>query len=218
MTAVLNPEIRSAFLDYRSRYEEPALEGWNPGRVSQFLLKALAPWGASLDSLSINQSTTRASELKATVDLSLHQTIAHVGAGDVQQMRNNPTWTQRQETEDIAQAALDAARETLSISFQQHEASIAMHVSVQGEAPYGLIGQFLRRDASIVSDPAVLSYGISLYREDGYVVIDTSQLYRDALFIRIARVSGGKSSLNELASALRDDEVRLAGALGISLE
>ena len=209
------PIVNSAFVEYRARFVEPALERWHQGIVMQSLLRSLTPWGASLESISFGQTSAKASDVRTSVDLSPIATVVTASMGEVLLVRNNPLWKQKDETVAVAHAAVGAMVAALGVRIGQQEVTLGLHVTVPGRTPRELIGRFVNHDAPLVAGVGVRSYGVSVYREDGYWLLDTSRVFPDALFVRLGRVADAQASLEALAEALHRDEMALAKALGL---
>ena len=95
--------------------------------------------------------------------------------------------------------------------------SIAAHVKPIHDSIRNVTAPFVNLRASL-SMGDVRTYGFGAYGEDGYVVVDSSSLARDALFFKISTTFPGNLALDEIAKSVLAREEELLSALGLRLE
>ncbi|MFV1980023.1 MAG: hypothetical protein ACC655_02625 [Rhodothermia bacterium] len=217
MTDSVVPTFHRAFLEYGSVYDEPALEKWDAGKLSQALLRSLGQWGVSLEDISVSQSAANAAEVHTRIELFSRKVVLEVGIGQLRFSADDPDWGNAETLVEVVEKTLSGVRSVLGVSIDRHWATLAFHFSVQGREPGELTKAFLNPVSELLDEPGVRSFGVSVYREDGHFVLDTSVMYPNALFMRILREFPGDVSFRKVGETIYEEEARYLRMLGLEV-
>ncbi len=217
MPKLVVPTFHHAFLEYGAGYSEPAPEKWDTGKLSQALLGSLGQWGLGLENISVNLSAANMAELHTRIELFNRNVVLEIGMGQLRVTANDPNWSEADTLIEVMEKTLSSVRSVLGVDIDRNWVTLAFHFSVQGKEPGEFTRMFLNPGSELLDEPGVQSFGVSVYREDGHLVLDTSAVYPNALFMRISREFPGNVPFRQVGETIRGEEIRYLGMLGLEV-
>ncbi len=211
------PTFHQAFLEYSAGYSEPAPEKWDAGELSQALLRSLGQWGLGLENMSVRLSPANMAEVHTRVELFDRKVVIEVGMGQLRLSATDPDWGDADTLIDVVEKTLSSVQPVLGVEIDRNWVTLAFHFSVQGKEPGEFTKMFLNPESELLDDPGIRSFGVSVYREDGHFVLDTSAVYPNALFMRISHEFPGDVSFRQIVKIIHGEEIRYLGMLGLEV-
>ena len=208
--------FHNSYAEFIATYKDPAFENWSFQEMASAVDRGLSEWGVKLEDIRMNEPSTSAADQHARVDLFSSNVIVEVGIGKTRLMANNPDWERGEVLRGVGEKVLEVVRDVLEADLERQIATIGFHFSIPGKSPREVTEALLNPKHELMKEPGARSFGVSVYRDDGDVILDTSMLYEDALFMKISRSFGGDSSLQEIGETMYGEEMRYLGMLGMS--
>ena len=209
--------VMHSLLEHRVDFAEPILAKWDPqGSLAPALIGAFRPWNLSLENVSWKSLPNNAAEIEIKFDLMPGKMAFHVALGNARLWVQSPTRSETQLYADVAEAGVGALRASVAAIIQTHTASLSQHVQPTGASILGLTSKFVQWKTQTES-ASVRCYGFSVYRDDGFYVVDASAAFKDSLFIRIARTFPGDTAFLAMADRIYEDEDRVLDELQLEL-
>lgn len=219
MAEKIYAEVPLSFLEYRVDYREPIFEDWGQhGSLALALFRAFRNWGIGLNNISGNPNPTNASEIRLTVDLLDRRMSFNIGLGAATFFVINPNWQEADVITRIALAGIEAVRTSTKADIDKQSITLAMHLVLKGHSIRDITSRFVQLDTNLIVGETVRAYGFAVYTEEGYLVVDTSSVYTEALFVRINRSFGPDKSFEEVANTLHKDENNALELLGLRID
>lgn len=212
------PIFHQAHAEFVAAYADPALERWEMGKLSQALVTAFRPLGVGLERLAFNHPTSNASQVHVRVELARLRAILEVGIGQFRLTVDNPNWGLAKDIAHAIDTVTEIVETVLGATIGRKRATIAFHFSVDGITPTEFIRSFINPGQDVFGEPGVTGFGVSVYREDGHFVLDTSLVYPGALFMSLVRVFPGDTPTEKALQRLYEDEARHLGSLGLKVQ
>ena len=208
--------FHNSYAEYSATYGDPAFENWSFQRIAPALFQGLSAWGVKLKDIRVNEPSTGAADQHVRVGLFNGNVIVEVGIGKTRLMANNPDWQHSEALRGVSEKVLEAVKAVLKVVLERQFATIGFHFTISGKTPREVTEVFLNPEHELMKEPGARSFGVSVYRDDGDVVLDTSMVYEDALFMKITRSFAGNSPLQEIEETMYGEEMRYLGMLGMS--
>jgi len=211
-------KIAYSFLEYKGIFSVPIFSAFvkKDWAVTSAIYLALQKWGLTLEQMVFRQQPTNVSEIQITFNLPRAGLVAHLSLGGLSIFVTNPDWSRAGELVEVATAAVEATKAGAEASLQTQQLSLGMHLIPKGKSRKDLTSRFLTvGEKSVEFMGKIKGSGFSLYGDDTAVVMDTSGLYPEAVFVRVMRTHGGKATLAEMAQVLQKDEERTFAFLGV---
>ena len=211
--------LHASFLEYRAVYREPVFEAWDRlGKVTHELYQAFREWGVSLEHIFGNRAPNNASEIEVTFEIFNRKATFKVGLGAAALFVRDHSWAENKQIAEVARVGVRALQVAAGVEIDKHVLAFAVHVSSPGVSLLDLTTRFISLDALPSSDESVRAYGFSVYRDGSYVIVDRSELYADALYVRVNREFAPELSFESLAENLRIEENGILDLLGLRID
>jgi hypothetical protein len=213
-------DLLLSFLEYRASYREPIFQAWDRyGDLALAVFRAFQQWNISLDSIyAAKQSPANANEIQMSVDLFEKRMTFNVGLGAATLFVNNPSWSEANLIGEVVEAGVSAVTTSAGAEIDKQQVTLAMHLKPTGRSPRDILSKFVVVDGQSDRSDEIRGYGMALYRDDGYWIVDNSGLYLDSLFIKLQRSFGSLLPFDDLAGQFHEDENNLLQTLGLRLE
>jgi hypothetical protein len=211
-------EIRVSSLLYRAVYSKPIIAQWgkNP-EVAQALFEGLREWNISLENLVCNRSPENFGQVEISVQQFLQGRYTfRVGLDAASLSVWNPDWTEISTTKRVAYAGVQSVRQALHIEVASQALFLDIHLSPQGKNRLEVTSKFVPPELKQRNNDFE-GYGFMLHRRDRLWHIDLSALFDDALYIRLFRSFNADVSLDEIGSAIQNEEVEFLDYLGLTV-
>ena len=208
--------FHNSYAEYSATYVDPAFENWDFQKIAPALFRGLSSWGVKLKDIRVNEPSTGAADQNVKVELFNGNVIVEVGIGKTRLMATNPNWKHRETLHGVGEEVLEIVHTVLKAELERQIATIGFHFAISGKSSREVTEMFLNPNQELINEPGARSFGVSVYRDDGDVVLDTSMMYEDALFMKITRSFAGDSSLQEIEETMYGEEMRYLGMLGLS--
>ncbi|HWN98005.1 MAG TPA: hypothetical protein VNS63_01910, partial [Blastocatellia bacterium] len=187
------------------------------GRLTFELFQAFREWGVSLENVSGVRAPENASEIGLAFDLLNGKASFKAGLGAATLLVTNVGWNDENQVTDIARAGIDTLQKAAGVHIEKQFLTLAIHVSSHARSLLDLTAPFIKLDAFPRAIESARAYGFGVYRDDGYWIVDRSALYTNALFVRINREFEPDVSFEQLAEALRSEELGVLDLLGLRI-
>lgn len=214
MTGIQNaPSIPESFLEHRQNYANPWIDRWViPNPFIDPLFSLLRNFGVALTDISFNKDATNIDETYLNIAVRNFDAAIRVGLDSVTYLARNPDWSMAPDLVKIFDATSAKVQGFVQQSPISQTLTLSIHV-LPGKV------NLEQQTRNLVQSDRIGSahfYGISAYREDGYVVIDKSNRHDGAAFIRLQRKFPGNMKFAEIAPIIYDEEIRSLELIGIS--
>ncbi|HKW63501.1 MAG TPA: hypothetical protein VJN89_13215 [Candidatus Acidoferrum sp.] len=211
-------KIPYSFVEYKGVFEEPIFAAFvkKDWAVTRALYLALQKWGLTLEQIVLKQQTTNVSEIQISFNLPRIGMSVHLSLGNLGIFLNNPDWNRAGELVEATTAAVEAAKAGAEAKIQSQQLSLGMHLTLKGKTRKEVSSRFVavsEKSAEFLGK--ITGSGFSVYGDNCALVVDTSNLYTEALFVRIMRTHGGTATLAEMTQVLEKDEKQTFALLGV---
>ncbi|MGH7746106.1 MAG: hypothetical protein ACREQ5_15240 [Candidatus Dormibacteria bacterium] len=211
-------QIPYSFVEYKGIFSEPIFAAFvkRDWAVTRSIYLALQKWGLTLEQISARQNTTNVSEIQLTFNLPRQGLVVQLSLGSLTIVVTNPDWKRAAELVEVTTAIVEATKAGAETSLQGQQISLGMHLIPKGKTHKDLTSRFVTVNEQTIGFPDKMKgSGFSLYGDKTALVVDTSGLYPDALFVRIMRTHSGNAALAEMAQVLDKDEKQTFVFLGL---
>lgn len=130
----------------------------------------------------------------------------------------NLDWTEADQFVASHVAAVQAVREKGGAEIQSQQLVAQMHIQLKERSRKDVTVPLLSPVAAKLLEGDPDFSGVVLFQGKAILVIDASAAYANGLFVRISREHPADATLQDLAAALRADEERVFGVLGLEGE
>lgn len=207
------PQIPESFLEHRQHFADPWIGLWViPNPFLSALFPPLREIGAELSDFSFNKDGTNIGETYLNIALRRLNAGVRIGLDTVTFMAANPSWEITPELVSAFDEISSHIRDIVKASPKSQQATLGFHVT-PGALDFGTA------TASLVNRQRTgdyLFYGVSLYKDDGAVLIDRSQRYERAAFVRLQRTFGSDVTFAEVAAELYKEELAALRLLDVA--
>lgn len=212
-------DIPQAFFEYQANFKEPITPLWygaRQGEVINAIHRALSPWRVDLADITWSQSARNLREAQLTFSVPSLFAAIHVGIGGLTMNALNPDWSRAPLLIPLFQAGLDAFKASTGQEIESQQTTLGFHVR-PGPRPFReVLSEFV--DAKALGSGDAKMFGVSVYYSDYSFVIDGSAIFPESVFIQLRRLFSGLARFEEMATKLREDEVRALQRLGLKLQ
>ena len=218
MTDSTPVRIPYSFVEYKGIFSEPIFAAFvkRDWAVTRSIYLALQKWGLTLEQIITRQHTTNVSEIQLTFNLPRLASVVHLSLGNLTIFVTNPDWKNAAELVEVTTAVVEATKAGAETSLQAQQLSLGMHLIPKGKTHKDLTSRFVTvNEESVGFLEKIRGSGFSLYGDKTALVVDTSGLYPDAIFVRVMRTHGGNATLAEMAQVLDKDEKQTFSFLGL---
>lgn len=211
-------QIPYSFVEYKGLFVEPIFAAFvkRDWAVTRALYLALQKWGLTLEQIVVRQQTTNVSEVQISFNLPRIGMSVYLSLGNIAIFLNNPDWSRAGELVEVTTAAVEAAKAGAETKLQSQQLSLGMHLTLKGKTRKDVSSRFIAvSEKSVEFLGKVTGSGFSLYGDNCALVVDTSNMYSEALFVRVMRTHTGNATLAEMTQALEKDEKQTFAFLGV---
>jgi len=212
-------EIERAFFEYRANFKEPITIFWTGGRQGEIINamhKALGPWRVGLENVTWNQVPKNAGEIQLMFGVPSLLAGIQVGVGGVTMTALNPDWSRAPELVTLFDTGLEALKTSTGQNLQSQVTTLGFHVK-PGKKPFKeIVAQFVNAQALGGADAT--AYGVSVYWNDYFFVMDNSAVVSGGVFVKLVRSFPAEKKLADIAATLFKDEETVLGLLGLKLQ
>jgi hypothetical protein len=212
-------DIQQAFFEYRADFTEPITIFWSGGRQGEIInamQKALAAWRFGLENVTWNQAPKNAGEIQLTFGATSLLAGIQVGIRGVTMTTLKPDWSRVPELMSFFDAGLESLKASTGQNMQSQLTTLGFHVK-PGKKPFKeLLAQFVNTQALGGADAT--AYGVSVYWNDYFFVIDNSAMISGGVFIKLVRSFTADKKLADIAATLFKDEETVLGRLGLKIQ
>ena len=205
-------DIPLGFFEYRASFTEPLF--WHEGKqtIVKEMYKVLLPWGVDLEKITWNANPRNMKEVQFTFAVPRPSVLVSVGVGGVTIIANNADWSQAAVLSALFQVIVDGLKKIGGTELESHQTVLGLHLK-PGPKPFvDILRQFV--DAKALGRADVSMLGIGLYSADHSLIIDTSTVIQDGVFVKITRVFQAATQFEDMASILWKEEEGLLHRLG----
>lgn len=212
-------EVRLSFLEYRAIFRDPIFEALSgAGDIALALFHAFRPWQVGLENISWRLYPANASEVQISCELLNRKVVFSVGLGSASVFVTDPVWSEADRIRQITSAGMEAVGKSTEAKTETQTLTLAMHVKPLAQSIRSITSGYLRMEHPRSQKGQPRGYGFSVYWDDCSWVVDTSALYPDALFIRIARSFKPEAPLEEVVAGLDSEQAEVLKMLQLELQ
>jgi hypothetical protein len=129
----------------------------------------------------------------------------------------DPNWEEAEMITKLARAGIDAVITNTKAEIASQQLVLAMHLKPQFQSIREITSRFIQiSDQSLIGND-VRAYGFSIYKDNSSLVVDSSNLYPEGLFVRLARTFGPETPFEDITNTLYKDEARALELLELRL-
>jgi len=207
-----------AQIEYTGVFKEPLIKSFSPpSGVIEDLLRALKPYGFSVDGLEV-RSREKVSDTVIELRRTPPLTSLKVSPGKVSVTADNLDWSDKDKFIEGMKVALKTVLDREHSEFEAQQIVLAMHVQIQERPRKDITAPLLSGAAYNLLAGESEFQGIVLTRVGVSVVIDASLSHANALFIRLVRQHKPTTALEQMAAQLYADEAHIFEVLGLDGE
>lgn len=211
-------EIPYGVVEYTAFFKEPIFEGWDNPDLQLNVLRALSPYGFTLDGVEYKDESEKASEhaivFRRTNPATPGMNLT-LGLGKAVITAENLDWSEAEHFVLAMKTALSAILDTASASLRSQQVALGMHIQLKSKLRKDVTMPLLSAEGLRMIEGNISFPGIVLHVEKGHIVIDASAVFANGLFIRLFREHSPDVPLEMLAEVLRKDEERVFEVLGL---
>jgi hypothetical protein len=207
-------DIPVGFFEYRATFTEPIFSAWYEAKqvLAKELYKVLRTWGVDLEKVSWNATPKNLKEAQITFAVPNPAALVNVGIGGLTIIVHSANWSQAPALSSLTQAVVQSVVSIGSTGVESHQAVLGFHLK-PGPRPFrDVMKQFV--DAKGLGKEDAAAIGVGLYSPQFSVIIDTSAVLSEGIFVKITRVFPAATRFEEMASILWKDEEDLLHRLG----
>ena len=211
-------ELRISSFQYRAVYGKPIIGQWGKKlELAQALFEALQEWNVSLENITSNLFPANVGQIELSVQQFLQGRYTFRVGPDASSLSVwNADWTDLSTMKKVADAGVNAVRETLHANFTSQDVTLDIHLVPQGKTRLELTSRFLPPDFKPTKDEFE-GYGFLLHRTNRLWHIDVSAQFADALYIRLYCNFNASTSFDEIALAVQLEETKFLDYIGLSI-
>ena len=218
----MSEKVQAEFLlttfEYRTIFVDPIFSAFEkPTAIGDVLYHALREWGPTFDNISFRSIPSTANDLQVTCDLLNKRVTFAVHVYGCVVTMTNPNWSEAQLIRNLIEKGVGAVEGITGAVVKIRTAALAVHIKGQGKSRQERINRFRPAVADLLPVKNESGFGFCVYGEDISWLIDLSQVYPDALFVRIIRMFDASISNEEVSSTLYKDEEKLLDLLELSI-
>jgi hypothetical protein len=211
-------EIPYGVVEYTAVFNEPILEGWDNPTLQANVLRALSPYGFSLDGVEYKDESEKVSEhaivFRRTNPATPGMNLT-LGLGKAVITAENLDWSEAERFVLAMKTALSAILDTAPASLRSQQVALGMHIQLKSKLRKDVTMPLLSAEGLRMLEGNISFPGIVLHVEKGHIVVDASAVFANGLFIRLFREHSPDVPLEKLAEVLRKDEERVFEVLGL---
>jgi hypothetical protein len=209
------PEIANipeSYFEYRADFKIPLFDWWRqPNQVIEALYQTLKPWNVNLGNAFWEKDPKTIREAQIGFSVERLSAVIKVGIETAVFSSVNPDWEGAEQLISLFDLAMSTIRTAGKAEIATQEALLAMHVR-QGSRSLREVMEGLVSAAKL--GPGRM-YGVSVYGDETTLLLDKSQKYTDAVFIRVSRKFSASAGFDAIAEAIYSDEMRALGYFGL---
>ncbi len=205
--------IPESYLEYRADFKAPLFDWWRqPNQVVEALYGALNPWNVNLGNAFWEKDPKTIREAQIGFNIEKLSAVIKVGMESATFSSVNPDWTTAEQLISLFDLAMGTIKTAGKAEIATQEAFLAMHVR-QGRLSVREVMEGL-----VSAQKLGLSqmYGVSVYGEETTLLLDKSQKYAEAVFVRVSRKFSAGVGFADVAEAIYADEIKALGYFGLS--
>ncbi len=211
-------EVRISSLQYRAVYSKPAIGQWRKSaELAQALFEVFREWGVSLENFTTNRSPNDFSQIELNIQQFLQGRYTfRIGLDAASLSIWNPDWAEISTVKRVASAGVETVRGVLGTDLSDQQVVLDIHLAPQGRSRLEIASRFVPPDLKPTQNDFE-GYGFVLHRKNRLWHMDLSAHFPDALYLRLSQSFGSAASLDEIASALQQEEAAFLNFLNLSI-
>jgi hypothetical protein len=215
---VPHADIALAFLEYQATFRDPIVVLHRfYGAVTEAGFRVFRGAGVSLEHVAHRPNPSNLNEVQTTYSVPGGRIVANVGLGSITVLVKDPAWSEADVLSTLIKGAVEAICTAGEVIVEKQRASLALHLRPAGSTRGSpLRGLMTVRDVPLLQNAN--GYGLSVYRSDSAIVVDASQLYPGALFVRLDCAGTETTTLGEMSERLLNTEKQVLELLDFQVE
>jgi hypothetical protein len=211
-------EIPYGAVEYAAIFEQPIFEGWDSPALTTNVLRALSPYGFTLDGVEYKNDSEKANEhaivFRRTVPPNPTMVLT-LGLGKTVVTAENLDWSDAERFIKAMKDALSAILDTAPANLRSQQLTLGMHVQLKARQRKDVTMRLLSPEGMRIFEGDISFPGLILHVDRGHILIDASAVFANGMFVRIFREHSPKATLEHIAQTLQRDEERLFETLGL---
>ena len=208
-------QIPHAQIEYTGVFKEPLIRAFAPpAALVEDLFRALKPYGFPLEGVEL-RNNQKVSDIVVELRRTPPLTSLKISPGKVNITADNLDWSDKDRFIKGMNVALQTVLGREHSEFEMQHMVLAMHVQLQEKPRKDITASLLSTTAYSLLPGESDFQGIVLTRVGVSLVIDASQAYANALFMRLVRQHKPTTTLEQIAEQLYADEVHIFDVLGL---
>ncbi len=204
--------IPESYFEYRADFRNPLFEWWRqPNQVIQALYETLRSWNVNLGNAFWEKEPKNIREAQIGFNVDKLSAVIKVGMETATFSSVNPDWESAEQLISLFDLVMSTIKSAGKAEIAAQEALLAMHVR-QGKRSLGEVMTGLVNAKELGSGQ---TYGVSVYGDETTLLLDKSQRYPDAVFIRVTRKFAANAGFDAIAEAIYADEMKALGYFGL---
>ncbi len=209
-------EIPYSMLEYTCFFKRPIIEAWAvPAHLVATVLGSLESFGFKPDGVELKTRTEKLTEYAIVFRRSPAGVTFTVGIEKLVIAAENLDWSDAEQFMKGARAGLGAVLGKGNAEIRSQHLALGIHIQLKTKPRQEVTAPLLNPVALTLLDGDLKMPGIIVQREKCSIVIDGSLAFANGLFVRINREHAPSASFEQMAEALRTDEMQLFDTLGL---
>lgn len=209
------PEIANipeSYFEYRGDFQNPLFGWWQqPNHVIEALYQTLKPWNVNLGNAFWEKDAKTVREAQIGFNVEKLSAVIKVGMETATFSSVNPDWEGAEQLISLFDLVMSTIKTAGKAEISAQEALLAMHVR-QGNRSVKEVMEGLVSAEKL--GPGQM-YGVSVYGDETTLLLDKSQKYTDAVFIRVSRKFSAVAGFDAIAEAIYADEMKALAYFGL---
>src|SRR6266700_84445 len=206
--------IPESYLEYRADFKAPLFDWWRqPNQVVEALYGALKPWNVNLGNAFWEKDPKTIREAQIVFNVERLSAIIKVGMESATFSSVSPDWTAAEHLISLFDLVMSTIKTAGRAEIAAQEGLLAMHVRQGSQSLQGAMEGLVNVQKLGPSQ----MYGVSVYGEETTLLLDKSQKYTDAVFIRVSRKFSASVGFADIAEAIYADEIKALGYFGLGV-
>jgi hypothetical protein len=202
-------------IDYTGVFKEPIIKSFAPpSALIENLFRTLKPFGFSIDGVE-TRSREKVKECAVEMRRTPPLVSFKVTPAEIAVSAENLDWSDKDKFLEVMNAALRSVLGHEHAELQSQMMVLAMHVQLEGKPRNEVTAPLLSETAYKLLHGEPEFQGVVVTRVGASVVVDASNVYANALFVRLVREHKADITLEQMATQLYEDEVHIFDVLNL---
>jgi hypothetical protein len=214
-------EIPYSLVEYTGTFEQPIIEAWEGPVLTPEVLRALQPYGFTIDGVEYKEESEKASDhaiVFRRTDPPTPGMNLSLGLGKVVITAENLDWSEAERFISAMDIALNAIFNTAQTKLKSQQLSVSIHIQLKNKPRKDVTMPLLSPAGSQIFVGEITCGGLILHVTNGHILIDASAGLANGVFVRLFREHPPQATFERLAQVLRRDEERVFEVLGLEGE